>query len=87
MQSENEENNENLPDIGEMKKRRVLMADGRRYLIYYTFDKESELPISDGKISETQNTKGEMRNENEPALNSSFIIPNSSFELEERENV
>ena len=24
--------------VGEMKKRRVTMADGKRYLIYYTFD-------------------------------------------------
>ncbi|MDQ3219395.1 MAG: hypothetical protein M3Q26_01420 [Acidobacteriota bacterium] len=29
-----------------MKKRRVAMADGRRYLIYYTFEKRSEPPAS-----------------------------------------
>ncbi len=32
------ENTEYFPKIGEMKKRRVMMADGRRYLIYYTFE-------------------------------------------------
>jgi hypothetical protein len=70
-----------------MKKRRVMMADGRRYLIYYTFDKESELLMSDRKKSETQTAEGEMTTENDSDLNSSFIIPNSSIVPEERENV
>lgn len=29
---------ENSPQVGAMKKRRVVMADGKRYLIYYTFE-------------------------------------------------
>ena len=29
-------------DIGAMRKRRVTMADGRRYLIYYTFGEDAE---------------------------------------------
>lgn len=29
-------------DTGAMRKRRVTMADGRRYLIYYTFGNEPE---------------------------------------------
>jgi len=33
-------------NVGQMKKRRVVMADGRRYLIYYTFEKRSEPPAS-----------------------------------------
>jgi hypothetical protein len=29
-------------NVGAMKKQRILMPDGRRYLIYYTFGIESE---------------------------------------------
>ncbi len=35
-------NNETVLKTGAMKKRRVVMADGRRYLIYYTFENGSE---------------------------------------------
>ncbi len=31
---------ETEPNVGALKKRRVVMADGRRYLIYYTFEKD-----------------------------------------------
>ena len=31
-------NQDNL-NVGEMQKRRVTMPDGKRYLIYYTFEK------------------------------------------------
>lgn len=34
--------------IGEMQKRRVTMADGRRYLIYYTFEKSGQLATAEG---------------------------------------
>lgn len=37
-----EAENEKTRAVGEMKKRRVTMADGKRYLIYYTFGGESE---------------------------------------------
>ncbi len=42
--------NKTMPKIGAMKKRRVVMADGRRYLIYYTFEKSdsSEKSANDG---------------------------------------
>ena len=79
------ENNKNLPDIGEMKKRRVLMADGRRYLIYYTFDQDS--PASSDGTSELQNAEGDVRDEKKSALDSSFIISDSSLISGERENV
>ena len=29
-------------ELGEMKARRETMADGRRYIVYYTFGDESE---------------------------------------------
>ena len=35
-----------------MKKRRVLMADGRRYLIYYTFGDENAETVSSGEAVE-----------------------------------
>lgn len=38
-----ETNDEKIkPQVGVLKKRRVVMADGKRYLIYYTFENESE---------------------------------------------
>jgi hypothetical protein len=79
------ENNKNLPEIGEMKKRRVLMADERRYLIYYTFDKDS--PASSDDTSKFQNAEGEARDEKGSALDSSFIISDSSLISGGRENV
>ncbi len=33
-----EEDTEKLKNVGEMKKRCVKMEDGRRYLIYYSFE-------------------------------------------------
>ena len=38
------ENRETKPEtsVGEMRKRRETMADGRRYIIYYTFGDGSE---------------------------------------------
>lgn len=33
-----EEDTEKLKNVGEMKKRPVKMEDGRRYLIYYSFE-------------------------------------------------
>lgn len=48
--------------IGEMQKRRVTMADGRRYLIYYTFDGESKRQLSEKSLPETD-VKPEMTEE------------------------
>ena len=45
-----EEKSRPLPKVGAMKKRRVVMADGRRYLIYYTFEEREPVP-------ENQNNK------------------------------
>ena len=38
------ENEEKQPEnkVGEMRKRRETMADGKRYIIYYTFGGEEE---------------------------------------------
>lgn len=33
---------ENDPKTGEMRKRRETMADGKRYIIYYTFGETSD---------------------------------------------
>jgi hypothetical protein len=40
------ENEEKQPEIivGEMHKRRETMADGKRYIIYYTFGNEKTAP-------------------------------------------
>jgi hypothetical protein len=40
------DNEEKQPEktIGEMHKRREMMADGRRYIIYYTFGDEEKIP-------------------------------------------
>jgi hypothetical protein len=37
-----EDKKKNDSAIGEMHKRREKMADGKRYIIYYTFGKDSE---------------------------------------------
>jgi hypothetical protein len=52
----NDENQENKLDISEMHKRRETMADGKRYIIYYTFG-ESAVQSGDNapKSEETQN--------------------------------
>lgn len=48
--------------IGEMQKRRVTMADGRRYLIYCTFDGEARKQPSEKSLLETD-VKPEMTEE------------------------
>jgi hypothetical protein len=41
-------------NIGEMRKRQEKMADGRRYIIYYTFEKNAgEASTQTGKEGET----------------------------------
>lgn len=37
---------------GKMKKRQITMADGRRYLIFYTFEDEAETPADGENQSE-----------------------------------
>ena len=45
-------------NVGEMKKRRVMMADGKRYLIYYTFgDSLPNAPESELTIEKTENNE------------------------------
>ncbi len=48
------ENEENKPEenVGEMHKRRELMADGRRYIIYYTFGDNNEIPQTEEVASD-----------------------------------
>jgi len=50
--------------IGEIQKRRVTMADGRRYLIYYTFDDEAKKQTPEKSLSEAD-VKPEMTEESE----------------------
>lgn len=46
---------ENLPKIGALEKRRVTMADGRRYLIFYTFKaSENSAVASEEKPNEPE---------------------------------
>jgi hypothetical protein len=40
--------------VGKMQKRREKMADEKRYIIYYTFEKNEEMPV---KISESETKK------------------------------
>jgi len=40
--------------VGEMHKRREIMSDERRYLIYYTFGQSSEAPSAETKTSEPE---------------------------------
>ena len=40
------------PETGEMKKHRVAMEDGRRYLIFYTFEKTANISEEDARESE-----------------------------------
>jgi hypothetical protein len=48
------ENLENKQKVGTLRKRRVKMADGRRYLIYYTFERsENASPNADESLPET----------------------------------
>jgi hypothetical protein len=39
---QNEKREKSQETVGEMQKRRELMEDGRRYIIYYTFEKASD---------------------------------------------
>ena len=42
--------------VGEMKKRRVMMADGKRYLIYYTFENsETKVDLDVIKTEDSEN--------------------------------
>ena len=56
------ETDEKIKSLGEMNKRREMMADGKRYLIYYTFgvgdnvatrqtESERNLPEADARNS------------------------------------
>jgi hypothetical protein len=47
------------PSVGEMRKRRETMADGKRYIIYYTFGDE------ENSETMTQKTSAEKREESE----------------------
>jgi hypothetical protein len=49
MQNEKEEK---AHDVGEIKKQRVTMADGRRYLIFYTFEKPANSTGAQNKPEE-----------------------------------
>lgn len=40
------EKNDKKTSVGEMKKRREKMADEKRYIIYYTFEKAGEMPVN-----------------------------------------
>jgi hypothetical protein len=40
------------PEAGEMKKHRVTTEDGRRYLIFYTFEKTVNISEEDARESE-----------------------------------
>jgi hypothetical protein len=48
---ENEESQVEQIEAGEMHKRRETMPDGKRYIIYYTFENE-ERSRSDNEVSE-----------------------------------
>jgi hypothetical protein len=39
---ESEEKQTEISSVGEMHKRRETMADGKRYIIFYTFGEEGE---------------------------------------------
>ena len=62
-----ENKNKAVKTVGEMQKRRETMQDGRRYIIYYTFETNDELGMMNGELDKSGTS------------NSSFIIPNSSF--------
>jgi len=48
--------------VGGMKNRRVVMADGRRHLIYYTFEKsESSLALNKLKEATAENEATEKK--------------------------
>ena len=40
-------------NVDEMQKRRVIMEDGKRYLIYYTFDESEPQAIANGQVTDT----------------------------------
>ncbi len=44
-------------NVGEMHKRREIMADGKRYLIYYTFGASQ-----DSAQPDTESLRGEVKN-------------------------
>ncbi len=49
--------------VGEMHKRREMMADGRRYIIYYTFGEESATKAAENQTAETSSTSEAKENE------------------------
>lgn len=51
----NEQAGKDERGVYEMRKRREMMADGQRYIIYYTFEKDSEGMPEDRR----ENEKGE----------------------------
>lgn len=68
--------------VGEMNKKRELMADGRRYIIYYTFEKNAETSVrvpenaksktstlNDGTSSPTAEKTGDMKSKTEEREN------------------
>jgi hypothetical protein len=46
--------------VGEMHKRREVMADGRRYIIYYTFGADE--PSADKRVDTAENRTSEVPN-------------------------
>ena len=51
-------------NVGDIQKRREQMADGRRYIIYYTFGKDSPTGKSQNDQLEQENQKQNEVNEN-----------------------
>lgn len=49
-QMENEEKKADKA-VGEMRKRRETMADGRRYILYYTFGDEDAISLQQDEVS------------------------------------
>ena len=45
---------EKTKSVGALKKRRVVMADGKRYLIYYTFENNVPENLTENKPPEAE---------------------------------
>lgn len=54
MQEREKETDERAMRVGEMRKRREKMADGRRYIIYYTFASSSDEQTPHENDSQTE---------------------------------
>lgn len=50
------EDRKTVQSTGEMHKRREMMADGRRYIIYYTFGEEPAGNTPETETAETNST-------------------------------